>query len=183
MFACVFAFTDGTFQTRLVSRPRVGGWFGKEQSPLIMSKKMAGIVMAYGIVLAALSLAVRSVAPELAKVTFITGIAGGGLCLLWGLVALAGHKRRVWTILTLVAVFIVMLTQTIQGWVAVGDKSGTYAGPLLLTLMLLLTLGMFLYVMHGERPPEFYTTEPVRRDISPSRGKDAHSGGDRHPSK
>ncbi len=143
---------------------------------------MAGIIMAYGIVLAALSLAVRSVAPELAKVTFITGIAGGGLCLLWGLVALAGHKRRVWVILTMVAVFVVMLTQTIQGWVAGSDQSGTHVGALLITLLLMLTGGMLMYVMHGERPPEFYTTNPVQRDIPPG-VRDVHAGGKRHQSK
>lgn len=183
MFACVFAFTDGTFQTRLVSRPRVGGWFGKEQSPLIMSKKMAGVIMAYGAVLAALGLAVGSVAPELAKITSITGIAGGGLCVLWGLVALAGHKRRAWTVLTLIAVLVVVLSQTVQAWMASTDKSGSVAGALLLTLMLLLTVGMLMYVLHGEHPPEFYTSEPVRRSSLPSRGNDAHSDGGRHPSK
>jgi len=148
-----------------------------------MSKKMAGVIMAYGAVLAALGLAVRSVAPELARITSITGIAGGGLCVLWGLVALAGHKRRVWTVLTLIAVLAVVLSQTVQAWLASTDKSGTVAGALLLTLILLLTVGMLLYALHGERPPEFYTSETVRRDRPPSRGNDAHSDGGRHQSK
>jgi len=54
-----------------------------------MSKKMASVIMAYGVVLAALSLVVRSVASELRKITFITDIGGGGLCVLWPIVALA----------------------------------------------------------------------------------------------
>jgi len=132
---------------------------------------MAGVIMAYGVVLAALGLAVGSVAPELATITSITGIAGGGSCVLWGLVALAGHKRRVWTILTLIAVFFVVLSQTIQAWMALGDNSGTYAGPLLLTLMLLTTVGMLMYVLHGERPPEFYQTGTTRRD-NPASSRD-----------
>jgi len=140
---------------------------------------MAGII----VVLAALGLAVRSVAPELPRITCIASIAGGGLCVLLGLVALAGHKRRVWMILTMVAVFIVMLTQTIQGWVAGGDQAGTHVGALLVTVLLMLTAGMLMYVMHGERPPEFYTTEPVRRDISPSRRNEPHAGGGKQHSK
>ena len=144
---------------------------------------MAGVIMAYGVVLAALGLVVGSVAPELAKITFITGIAGGGLCVLWGLVALAGHKRRVWTVLTLIAVLMVVLGQTVQAWMASTDKSGTIAGALLLTLMLLLTVGLLMYALHGERAPEFYTSEPIRRDRPPARGNDPHSDGGRNPSK
>jgi hypothetical protein len=147
-----------------------------------MSKKMAGIIMAYGVVLAALGLTVRSVAPELARITFIASVIGGGLYVLWGVVALAGHKRRVWVILTMVAVFIVMLTQTIQGWLEGKDQSGTHVGALLVTVLLILTAGMLMYVMHGERPQGFYTTEPVRRE-NPSGGNDTRAEGGKHSSK
>lgn len=130
-------------------------------SLLIMSKKMAGIIMAYGVVLAGLGLGIQTGAPELAKIPFLTSLIGGGLCVLWGIVALTGHKRRVWTILTLVAVALVVLSPTLRVWM---DSSGTVAGRLLLTLMLALTVAMIMYVMHGERPPEFYQTGPARRD-------------------
>ena len=47
-----------------------------------MSKKMAGVLIAYGVVLAALGLVVKNIAPGFGWVTFIAGLAGGGLCLL-----------------------------------------------------------------------------------------------------
>jgi len=60
-------------------------------------------IVAHGVVLAALALFVQQVAPAFAQVIFITGLAGGGLYVLWGIVAFAGHKRRAWAVLTLAA--------------------------------------------------------------------------------
>jgi len=142
-----------------------------EQSPLIMSKKMASIIMAYGSVLAALGFVVRSVAPELANIPFLIGLVGGGLCLLFGLVALLGHRRRVWTILTLVAIALTDLGQVVPAWMSLSEKPGNFAGALLLTLMLLLTVGMLMYLLHGERTPEFYKREPVRPESLADGGK------------
>jgi len=129
---------------------------------------MAGIIMAYGVVLAGLSLAIKTVMPELEKIPFIVGLSGGGMCVLWGLAALLGHQRRVGTLLTLVAVALVVLSPTLRVWM---DSSGTVGARLLLTLMLALTVAMIMYVMHGERPPEFYQKEPSWQDNSEARDK------------
>jgi hypothetical protein len=149
-----------------------------------MSKKMAIVIAAYGVVLAAISFFIQQAAPALANVIFITGIAGGGLCVLWGIVAIAGHKRRAWAVLTLIAVAFVVLSQVVQAWsVSTDETSTSLTDRLVLTFMLLMTVGMLMYILHGERPPEFYTTGTARRDTSPSRGNDAHSDGGRHQSK
>jgi hypothetical protein len=142
-----------------------------------MSKKMASILLAYGVALAALGFLVQQSAPTLAKITFITGIAGGGLFVLWGIVALTGHKRRTWAILTMIAVTVVLLTQVVQAWLG---ASISLMGRLMLTVMFLMTMGMLLYLFHGERPPEFYTSGTARRDHSPSRGDNARSETGRH---
>ena len=141
---------------------------------------MAGIIMAYGVVLAGLSLAIKTVVPEVAKIPFIVGLSGGGLCVLWGLAALIGHQRRVGALLTLVAVALVVLSPTLRVWM---DASGTLAGRLLLTLMLALTVAMIMYVMHGERPPEFYQKEPSQQDGSEAREKSPPAVESRTPAK
>ena len=92
---------------------------------------MASIIMAYGVVLSVLGLGVRSLAPEVAKIAFIAGLAGGGLCVFCGMAAWVGHKRRVWTILTLAVVTLVLLSQTVNGWMDSPEKAGAIAGPLL----------------------------------------------------
>jgi len=138
---------------------------------------MASIIVAHGVVLAALGFLVQQSAPALVRITFITGIAGGGLSVLWGIVAFAGHKRRTWAILTMIAVTVVLLTQVVQAWLG---ASISLTGRLVLTLMFLMTMSMLLYLFHGERPPEFYTSGTARRDHSPSRGDNARSETGRH---
>lgn len=142
-----------------------------------MSKKMASIILAYGVALAALSLFIRQIAPAFAKVILITGMAGGGLCGLWGMVALAGHKGRAWTVLTMIAVSFVLLSQVVQVWMVSTDATGL-TGRLVLTLMFLMTVGTLVYVLHGERPPEFYDSGgAARRDNASSGGDRAQSPG------
>ncbi len=145
-----------------------------------MSKKMAGIIMAYGVVLAGLGFGIQSVAPELAKTPFLTGLIGGGLCVLWGFMALSGHQRRAGLLLTLAPIALLILSPTLRAWM---NSSGTIAGPLVLTLMLLLTVVMLLYVMHGERSPEFYQAGPTRRDGSDAREKNSPAEERRQQSK
>lgn len=145
---------------------------------------MASIVIIYGILLALLSFTIQQVAPALAEVIFITGIAGGGLCVVWGIVALAGHKRRAWAILTLIAITIVVLGQVVPAWLTIGgEKTQSLAGSLLLTFILLLTLTMLVYLVHGDRSPEFYSKGTAGPDSSPSRRNDPHSNGGRHQPK
>jgi hypothetical protein len=130
-----------------------------------MSKKMASILLIYGITLAALSLFIQQLAPPFAKVTLLAGIAGGALSVLWGILALAGHKGRAWASITMIAVTVVMLSQVVQAWLASTDATSTsLAGRLVLTLMLLMTFGLLLYVVHGERPPEFYDPGAAHRE-------------------
>jgi len=136
-----------------------------------MSKKMASVIAIYGIVLAALSLFIQQAAPAFAQVVFVTGLAGGGLCVLWGIVAFAGHKRRAWAILTMVAVGLAVLTQVVSAWM--DASSSSLGGRLVLTLMLLMTVGMLMYVLHGERPPDFYDPGAARRANPASRGEHA----------
>lgn len=137
-----------------------------------MSKRMASVIAIYGIVLAALSLFIQQTAPAFTHVVFVTGLAGGGLCVLWGIVAFAGHKRRVWAVLTMIAVAVVMLSQVVHAWsVSTDATSMSLLGRLVLTLMFLMTIGMLMYVLHGERPQDFYFPKAARRDNPASRGE------------
>lgn len=129
-----------------------------------MSKRMASILLAYGVALTGLSILLRQIAPAFAKVTFIAGLLGGGLCVLCGIVAFAGHKGRTWAVLTMIAVLIVLLTQVVQAWLAASDASAiSLVGRLVPTVMFLMTMGMLLYLLHGERPPEFYNPGVARQ--------------------
>lgn len=140
-------------------RGRSGG-LNMEPFLIIMSKRMACILLAYGGALAALGFLFQKIAPASAKIALITAMAGGGLSVLWSIVAFAGHKRRLWAILTVIAVTIVLLTQVVQTWL---DTSTLPAARLVVTLTFLLTMSMLLYLFHGERPPEFYDHRAAHR--------------------
>lgn len=117
---------------------------------------MAGILIGYGIVLAGLGLILQQIAPVFGRVAFIAGLAGGGVSLLWGLAALMGMKGRTGAILTGIATIVVLLIRAVDGWTAASEVVGGMMVRLVLTLMFLLTMGMLMYLLHGERPPEFY---------------------------
>lgn len=142
---------------------------------------MASIVMVYGLVLAALGFVLQHAASATAQLTSITGMVGGGLCVLWGIVALAGHKRRAWAILTAMAVGFVAVSQTVHVWMASTDEvSGSLAGRLLLTLVLFMTVGLLMYLLHGERPAEFYESGSDQRSGTPPRRNDSPPHQARH---
>lgn len=78
---------------------------------------------------------------------------------------MAGLKRRAWAIFTTVGGAAMLLSWATQVWTASsGEDAGRVAVRLLVTLMFLLTVGMVLYLMHGERPPEFYERGANRRN-------------------
>lgn len=126
---------------------------------------MASMLIAYGGLLAGLGFLLQQAAPALGKVTFVTSSAGGGLCLLWGIAALAGLKGRAWAVLTTIAATIVLLSQAVHVWMrSAGETPTSLTVRLLVTVMMLLTIGLLVYLLHGERPPEFYDPKASRQD-------------------
>jgi peptidoglycan/LPS O-acetylase OafA/YrhL len=147
-----------------------------------MSRKMAVSIAVYGVVLAALGVLVQQTAPAFAKTTFLAATAGGGLCVLWGIVAFAGHQRRTWVVLTMIAVAVMLLSQVVQAWLgSVETQPAGLSGRFVPPVMLVMTVGMLMYVLHGERTPEFYEPRAVRRNGTPPSNDpaEAPSGGRR----
>lgn len=135
---------------------------------------MAGILIAYGVVLAGLGLILQKIAPAVGRVAFFAGVAGGALSLVWGVAALAGLKGRVWATLSAIAMIVVLLTQAVSVWTT-SATGGTIR--LVVTVMFLMTMGMLLYLFHGERPPEFYERGATRHD-NPASGRNEVQPGD-----
>jgi hypothetical protein len=133
-----------------------------------MSKKMAGVLVLYGVVLAGLGFLLQNRAPALGRITFIVGLFGGGFSLLWGVAALAGLKGRVGATLSTIAVTAVLLSQVVHVWTSSASEGDfTQTVRWVVTVMFLLTLGVLVYLLHAERPPEFYKAgAPPRCDAT-----------------
>ncbi len=135
---------------------------------------MASILIAYGGLLAGLGFVVHQIAPVFGKVTFLVGLAGGGLCLFWGIAALAGLKRRVGATLSAIAVVFVLLTQAVHVWTNSGSAEAISTSVrLVVTGMFLMTMGVVFYLFHGERPREFYEKRAHNRVDPFSSGQDS----------
>lgn len=125
---------------------------------------MASVLIAYGGILAGLGFFIHHAAPVFGKVTSIAGFAGGVLCLLWGVAAMAGLKGRVWATLSTIAAAVVLLGQAVNVWTSsASEEAASMMVRLVVTAMFFLTIGMLLYLFHGERPPEFYERGAPRR--------------------
>jgi len=78
-----------------------------------MNKTIGLQLIVYSLLLAGLSYFAHDLVPELAQATLITGLVGGGLCLLWGVGAALGMEGKAPPILTLIPISFVMFSQTI----------------------------------------------------------------------
>jgi hypothetical protein len=122
-----------------------------------MSKKMAAVLFGYGLILAATALTLQLLDPRASQAGVLAGLVGGALAIGWSVVSFLGKTGRTWATLSSVAVGLVVLAEVIHSWsIVAAGSAGNGGGSLLLTLMLVLTIGIIVYLVHGERPAEFY---------------------------
>ena len=112
-----------------------------------MNKTIGLQLIVYSLLLAGLSYLVYYLAPTLARPTLITGLAGGLLCLVWGVRAIQGNTGIALPILTLVPVNFTLLAQTVITWAGeTANAPGHRAAAGVISLLLLLSLGMMIRI-------------------------------------
>lgn len=113
--------------------------------------KTSGIQLAlFSLVLAGLSYLTYSLAPSLSRSTLIAGLAGGGLCLVWGLRAIAASPGKALPILTLIPVNFMLLAQMIRGFLGQGEAvSGRQAATVVVTLVFVISMGMLTRIAYA----------------------------------
>jgi hypothetical protein len=112
-----------------------------------MNKTIGLLLVVYSLLVAGLSYLVYHLAPGGGRPTLITGLVGGGLCLVWGFRALAGSGGKALPLLTLIPVNFALLPQTFMGWS--GASGGLQAGrtvAVAITLLLVLSMGMLVRI-------------------------------------
>src|SRR5688500_11805765 len=121
-----------------------------------MSKRMAGIIIAYGALLAILGVLHRRIAPETGNLTVVSGVCGGVIAIVCGVIACLRSVCRVWIILTVAIAAFILMAQTVGSWGQSSEKRNLNEA-LLHTVMFVITAAMLKYTMHGERPPGFFS--------------------------
>jgi hypothetical protein len=109
-----------------------------------MNKTIGLLLVAYGLLAAGLSYLVYHLAWGGTQPTLIAGLAGGALCLIWGVRAVAGSGGKALPLLTLIPVSFTLLPQTFMSWSG-GVQAGRGAAALI-TLLLVLSLGMLVRI-------------------------------------
>jgi len=112
-----------------------------------MNKNIGLLLVVYSLLLAGLSYLVFHLTPGGTQATLIAGLAGGGLCLVWGVRALAGSGGKALPLLTLIPVSFTLLPQTFASWSGVmgGSQPGRTVA-MLITVLLVLSLGMLVRI-------------------------------------
>ncbi len=119
----------------------------------LMKRSLALEFLIYGLLLAGIGWFVQRAAPEFGRITFIAGLAGGAISVLWGVLALCGYRRRWWIILTLAAIGFVLLSQAVMAWMQPVGAEGAPPTRLVavwITVLLLFSFAMLMNLLHGQ---------------------------------
>ena len=115
-----------------------------------MNKDLGFQLAVYGLLVVFLGYLAHYLSPATARITLITGLIGGILCLVWGIRAALGHCGKECALLTLIPMSFVMLSQAIICWAGqsqeISDKMTVAA---VTTLILVLSVGMLIRIAYS----------------------------------
>jgi hypothetical protein len=115
-----------------------------------MNKTIGLQLVAYSLLLAGFSYFAYHLVPALAQPTLIVGLAGGALCLVWGIRAVAGSTGKALPILTLIPIAFVMLSQTVMTWGGgTQEVPGRRTATVVITLLFVLSLAMVMRIAYA----------------------------------
>jgi hypothetical protein len=136
--------TFSTVFIQVASGRRIGYPGSSNLAVCAMNKRIGLLLVVYSLLLAGLSYLVGHLIPGAGRATLIAGLAGGALCLIWGVRALAGGRGKVLPLLTLIPVSFAFLAQTLTIWG--GGVQGGLTAPLVTTFLLVLSLAMLVRI-------------------------------------
>lgn len=108
----------------------------------MLNSKLCLALTLYPPLAAALGWLVHSWASWMTQKTFYAGLVGGGLCLIWAVLAWLGHRIRAGAIVSLMVMGFLFLADTVQMWQerGFGKLSVVLTGLTVLTVLLLTAL-------------------------------------------
>ena len=108
-----------------------------------------------GMLLAGISLLARHLEPDLPRMTLLTGLVGGGLCVFWGALGRRTTRCRVGALVTLALVACVLARQAVQSWgISFEDESHGRIVAALMTVLVVFCVGMWIKLAHAGKGAE-----------------------------
>lgn len=121
-----------------------------------MSVEVAFDLVLCGALLGGLGFLAQHLQPDFQRATLFTGLAGGGLCVLWGVLGRRGTRCRGAAMVTLAAVACVLVRQAVRSWEA--SAAVESKGRMVAALMVVLVgfcvhmLASLVQERHGPQP-------------------------------
>jgi len=103
-----------------------------------------------GVLLAAICLLAQHLEPDLPRMTLLTGLVGGGLCVFWGALGRRTTRCRAGAMVTLALVAYVLARQAVQSWgiSSEGESHGRIVAALM-TVLVVFCVGMWIKLAHA----------------------------------
>jgi len=134
-----------------------------------MNKTIGLQLVGYSLLLAGLSYLTHHLAPALARPTLITGLVGGALCLVWGLLAVLGKRGKAFSLLTLIPVCYILLGQAIMTWREYhANLPGQRTAVLVITVLFVLSLTMLMRIAYAGAFDGPTAPPPTAREANPT---------------
>jgi hypothetical protein len=134
-----------------------------------MNKTIGFQLIVYGLLLGGLSYLTHHLAPSIARLTLIAGLAGSALCLVWGVRAVRGSRGKALPVLTLLPICYVMLSQTVMSWGGGSEElPGRRAAALFIPFLFALSIGMLIRVAYAGVVFEGQPSSAIKEDESRS---------------
>lgn len=119
-----------------------------------LSWDVAADLVLYGVLLIGLSLTAQHMQQAFPRLALVTGVVGGGLCILWGILGRRGARCDLAAIMTLAAVACVLARQAVQFWVTSteGGSEGRMVAAMM-TVLAVLCLGVLANLVRERKRP------------------------------
>lgn len=115
-----------------------------------MQRPLGIELVVYGVVVSVLSYLTRYFAPTMGQSAYLAGFAGGALCVVWGVLALAGFRRAWPALVTLIVTAVVILPPAVRLWM-VEDTAGNdrRVAAMLVTVIFVFSVGLIAQIAHS----------------------------------
>jgi hypothetical protein len=123
---------------------------------LRLSLELALDMVVCGIALAGSCLVARHLEPDLPRLPLLAGVAGGILCILWGVAGRLGYPHRLGAIVTLALAGCVLGYQVVRAWplASEGNTTGRMAAVLLVA-PIAFCVGMLINLVRAKQAQGF----------------------------
>ena len=132
-----------------------------------MNKKLGIQLMVYGVLLAGLAYLVHHLAPTIARPTLITGVAGGALCVVWGIRSILGHGSKAMSMLTIAPISYVLISQAVMNWGGGTEEvPGRRATWLVIVVLGVSSVGMLMRITYAGARFDGQAAKPANPELA-----------------